>query len=102
MARRPSRRTQWDSNPQPLNTCVSGGAGSNNELSPRRARKLYRKDEENTLAELINMSTRRQEIIQPSIESAYIVHYVTYWLKMNKCKVAKHTYMNFVNMRVSK
>ena len=30
----PSRRTQWDSNPQPLNTCVSRGAGSTTELSP--------------------------------------------------------------------
>ena len=34
MARRPSRRTQWDPTPQPLNTCVSGGAGSTTELSP--------------------------------------------------------------------
>ena len=33
MARGPSRMTQWDSNPQPLNTCMSGGAGST-ELSP--------------------------------------------------------------------
>ena len=34
MARGPSRKTQWDSNPQPLNTCMSGGAGSTTELSP--------------------------------------------------------------------
>ena len=34
VARGPSRRTQWDSNPQPLNTSVSGGAGSTTELSP--------------------------------------------------------------------
>ena len=33
VARGPSRKTQWDSNPQPLNTCMSGGAGST-ELSP--------------------------------------------------------------------
>ena len=34
VAQGPSRRTQWDSNPQPLNTCVSPGAGSTTELSP--------------------------------------------------------------------
>ena len=34
MAQGPSRSTQWDLNPQPLNTCVSGGAGSTTELSP--------------------------------------------------------------------
>ena len=34
MARGPSRRSQWDSNPQPLNTCMSRGAGSTTELSP--------------------------------------------------------------------
>ena len=33
VAQGPSRRTQWDSNPQPLNTCVSQGAGSTTELS---------------------------------------------------------------------
>ena len=34
MTRGPSRRTQWDSNPQLLNTCVSRGAGSTTEPSP--------------------------------------------------------------------
>ena len=34
VARGPSRRTQWDSNPQLLNTCVSRGAGSTTEPSP--------------------------------------------------------------------
>ena len=34
MVRGQSRRTQWDSNPQPLNTCVSRGAGPTAELSP--------------------------------------------------------------------
>ena len=34
MARGPSKRTQWDSNPQPLNTCMSRIAGSTTELSP--------------------------------------------------------------------
>ena len=39
MAQGPSRRTQWDLNPQPLNTCVSRGAGSTTEPSstPRGA-----------------------------------------------------------------
>ena len=31
---RASRWIQWDSNPQPLNTCVSEGAGSTTELCP--------------------------------------------------------------------
>ena len=34
VAQGPSMRTQWDSNSQPLNTCVSRGAGSTTELSP--------------------------------------------------------------------
>ena len=34
MARGPSKRNQRDSNPQPLNTHVSGGADSTTELSP--------------------------------------------------------------------
>ena len=34
MAQGPSRGTQWDSNPQPLNTSVFRGVGSTTELSP--------------------------------------------------------------------
>ena len=33
MARGLSKKTQWDLNPKPLNTCVSRGAGSTTELS---------------------------------------------------------------------
>ena len=53
MARGPSRRTQWDSNPQPLNTYVSGGAGSTAELSPALLQHLFHSPLKGNVSEVL-------------------------------------------------